>query len=39
LIQAIVDANRTRKDFIAERVLDMADYYSADSQWDKSLEK
>ena len=39
LIQAIVDANRTRKDFIAERVLDMAGYYSADSQWDKSLEK
>jgi len=39
LIGAIVESNRTRKDFIADRVLDMADYYSANSHWDANKEK
>ena len=39
LIQAIVESNRTRKDFIADRVLQLAGAYEANSHWDLSKEK
>ena len=38
LIQAIVDSNTTRKDFIADRVLELAGAYGPNSEWDASKE-
>ncbi len=39
MISAIVESNRTRKDYIADQVLEMAGAYEANSTWDKEKEK
>lgn len=39
LIEAIVESNRTRKDFIAERVLEIAGAYGANDEWSAGREK
>lgn len=39
MISAIVESNKTRKDYIADRILDLAGAYGANSTWDASKER